>query len=399
MKIAYITSQFPVPSETFAAGDVLELVRLGHEVRVFGFRPAHRDMAAMVSERGLDSVPIQNCSLAAQAAGLVLALVQPGLLVRLLAWLVRHEGANKRILLKACALVPAFFFILSRLRRMQPGLVHLFWGHYPSMLGFMIRETMPQVRLSMFLGAHDLAARLHISAEVANQADYVFTHAKANLPLLEEMGIPAASVTVVHRGVDTVGLDTIVASTKVHKDPGLVLSAGRLQPYKGFDDTLRIFAGLREKDRHLQLAILGDGPYKPALITLAEELKVADSVRFLGHLPHAEVIRMMAEASLFLFMSRHDGERLPNSVKEAMFCRCICISTNTVGMEELVEHGRTGFIVPMGEVQAAIELAGAALSGAYPAMAEAARQAIIRDFSRTSAMKRYMDTWTQGAGR
>jgi glycosyltransferase involved in cell wall biosynthesis len=330
---------------------------------------------------------------------MLLMLVQPGLALRLLAWLVRHEGAHKKVLFKAFALAPSFFFMLARLRRMQPGLVHLFWGHYPSILGFLLRESMPEVRLSIFLGAHDLAAKLRISTEIANKADYVFTHAKANLPLLEEMGIPSASVTVVHRGLDTAALDSIVASAKVHKNPALVLSAGRLQPYKGFDDTIRIFAGLHEKDQNLRLAILGDGPYKDTLAGLVAELGLDSSVTFHGHVPQAEVIRMMAEASLFLFMSRHDGERLPNSVKEAMFCRCICISTDTVGMEELVDHGRTGFIVPMGDVQAAIAAAGAVLAGGYPAMAEAARQAVMRDFSRTSAMQQYMDTWTRGADK
>jgi len=393
MKIAYITSQFPVPSETFAAGDVLELQRFGHEVHVFGYRFNHPAMSAMVAERSLQSISMENSSPVRFAGGLMLMLAQPRLAYQLVSWLVLMEIRQPETLFRSLLLSPAFFWILHRLRRIKPDIVHLFWGHYPSILGFLVQRAMPQVKLSLFLGAHDLTARMRISAFMGQRADFVFTHARANLPLLEELGIPGSRVTVVHRGIDAGALDRIISSVPRQKEHGLVLSAGRLQAFKGFDDTLRIFAALQEKHGDLRLGILGDGPEKDALMQLAEDLGIRASVRFYGHLPHQEVIRLMAASPLFLFMSRHDGERLPNSVKEAMFCRCICISTDTVGIEELIDNGKTGFIVPKADIGAAESLAEKVLCDVFASIPEAARQKIYNDFSRIKAMQQYVDAW------
>ena len=53
----------------------------------------------------------------------------------------------------------------------------------------------------------------------------------------------------------------------------------------------------------------------------------------------------MAESDIFLFLSSKAGERLPNVVKEAMLSGCICIVSNTPGIDELIEDGKTGFII------------------------------------------------------
>ncbi len=394
MIIAYITSQFPVPSETFTSGDVLELQKLGHEVYAFGFRPDHPEMDKMILQRGLKYIQIENCSFFGQVHGFFRMLFSPMLSISLFLWLFKLEKSQPKFLLRSLLLVPAFFHILSGLKRIKPDLIHLFWGHYPSILGFLIKKSMPQIPLSMFLGAHDLAAKMNISSYMGKKADFMFTHAEANLPLLEEMGISGSTVTVAHRGIDTESLDKLLSEQPDKKDSRLVLSVGRLQPYKGFDDTLRIFAMLLKNHEDLKLGILGDGPEKDNLIRLAEELGVNKSVHFYGHLPHNEVIRLMAESRLFLFMSRHNGERLPNVIKEAMFCKCICISSDTVGIEELIDYGETGFIVSKTDINTAFSLADQVFSDKFPKLPNAARQAIINNFSRSKSIQHYLDRWS-----
>ena len=53
----------------------------------------------------------------------------------------------------------------------------------------------------------------------------------------------------------------------------------------------------------------------------------------------------MASSDIFLFLSSKAGERLPNVVKEAMLAGCICIVSNTPVIDELIEDGKTGFII------------------------------------------------------
>ena len=394
MKIAYITSQFPVPSETFAAGDVLELQKQGHKIFAFGFRPDHPNMNEMILQRGLQSIQIENCSWLGQLHGFFRILASPLLTISLIIWLFKQEKSQPKFLIKSLVLIPAFFHILARLKRIKPDLIHLFWGHYPSILGFLIKRSMPDIPLSMFLGAHDLAAKMHISSFMGKKADFLFTHARANIPLLEEMGIPGSSVTVAHRGIDTESLDKLLSEQTDKSDSKLILSVGRLQSYKGFDDTLNVFAMLLKKHKDLKLGILGDGPEKDNLVRLTEELGISKSVNFYGHLPHNEVIGLMNESRLFLFMSRHNGERLPNVVKEAMFCKCICISSDTVGIEELIDHGKNGFIVPKTDIIAAAALADQVFSNKFPDIPVAARDKIIREFSRSRSIQCYLDKWS-----
>ena len=393
MKIAYITSQFPVPSETFTSGDILELQKKGHTVFAFGFRPDHPKMKEMILQRGLQSVYIENCSWFGQFHGFFRMLISPGLSIPLFFWLLKKEFTQPKFLFRSLLLVPAFFNILSGVKRIKPDLIHLFWGHYPSIIGFLIKRSMPNIPLSMFLGAHDLAAKMNISSDIGKKADFLFTHARANIPLLEEMGIPGSSVTVAHRGIDTEDLDNLLSKQTDKSDSKLILSVGRLQSYKGFDDTLNVFAILLKKYKDLKLGILGDGPEKDNLIRLAEELKIRDSVHFYGHLPHNDVIRLMEESRIFLFMSRHNGERLPNVVKEAMFCKCICISSDTVGIEELIDHGENGFIVPKKDINAAAAFADSAFSNKFPDIPGAARDKIIKEFSRSKSIQCYLDKW------
>ncbi len=396
MKIAYITSQFPVPSETFTSGDILELQKQGHSIFAFGFRPDHPNMDEMILQRGLQSVQIENCSFTGQLHGFFRMMISPWLSIPLYFWLLKKELVQPKFLLRSLLLVPAFFHILVLLKRFKPDLIHLFWGHYPSILGFLIKRSMPNIPLSMFLGAHDLTAKMNISSFMGKKADFLFTHARANLPLLEEMGIPGSSVTVARRGIDTGALDKILSEQTDKSDSKLILSVGRLQSYKGFDDTLRIFSILLKNHKDLKLGILGEGPEKNNLVRLAEELKVRDSVLFYGHLPHNEVIQLMAESRLFLFMSRHNGERLPNVVKEAMFCKCICISSDTVGIEELIDHGENGFIVPKKDITAAASLADSVFSSKFPDIPGAARDKIIKEFSRSKSIQCYLDKWFPG---
>ena len=78
---------------------------------------------------------------------------------------------------------------------------------------------------------------------------------------------------------------------------------------------------------------------------LARALGIRESVEFRGQVTYDSVLAALASAEVLLFLSRHEAERLPNVVKEAMASRCICIVSRTPGIEELIPNGRIGFIV------------------------------------------------------
>lgn len=130
--------------------------------------------------------------------------------------------------------------------------------------------------------------------------------------------------------------------------PPAVLAIGRLHKQKDFATLLAAFA-LLLRQRCARLLVLGRGPLLENLRSLARDLCIENKVEFLGFVenPYA----FMARASLFVLSSRHEG--LPNALIEAMACGCPVVSTNCpYGPDEILEGGRWGELVPMGDPEA-----------------------------------------------
>lgn len=126
-------------------------------------------------------------------------------------------------------------------------------------------------------------------------------------------------------------------------DQPLLIAAGRLHVNKGFDVLLRALPTI--PDATLWLA--GNGPEEQNLKALAEELDVAQRVRFLGW--RSDVTDLMATGDLFVCPSRHEG--LGSIVMESWAHRCPIVATDSQGPGEAIEHGVTGLLTPVDEVE------------------------------------------------
>ena len=121
-----------------------------------------------------------------------------------------------------------------------------------------------------------------------------------------------------------------------------VLAVGRLHPQKGFDRLLRAWATVAPEYPDWTLRIIGQGEEKPALMSLADELGIADSVK-LGGLS-ADIVSDYQQCGLFVLSSRYEG--MPLALMEAMSCGCCCVSFDCPhGPAELIENGKTGMLV------------------------------------------------------
>lgn len=130
--------------------------------------------------------------------------------------------------------------------------------------------------------------------------------------------------------------------------PPVVLAAGRLRASKDFGTLLRAFARLRET-RVSRLVVLGEGAEREALTRQSRDLRVADDVAFPGFV--ANPFAYMARAAVFVLTSRY--EALGNVLVEALACGCSVVSTDCpVGPGEVLEGGRYGRLVPVGDADA-----------------------------------------------
>ena len=131
-------------------------------------------------------------------------------------------------------------------------------------------------------------------------------------------------------------------------DDPVIGMVANISPVKRYPDVLRAFAQVRQQHPQAWLIIVGGGgPREVAeTLTLAIHLRLADRVRFLGSIP--EPVGVMKHFDVCVLCSESEG--LSNTIIEYMGCGKPTVCTATGGNGELIDHGQTGYLVPVGDV-------------------------------------------------
>jgi glycosyltransferase involved in cell wall biosynthesis len=158
---------------------------------------------------------------------------------------------------------------------------------------------------------------------------------------IEQVGLPPAKVETIHYG-----LDELPAAwgenppDDVPADARIVLSTARLAAQKGVDQAIRALADLPDD---VVLVVLGEGPERSQLESLAGELGLAGRVYLPGRVP--DVAAWLRRAAAYVQPSRWEGFGL--GVLEAMHAGLPVVATRTSSLPELVVDGVTGYLVPV----------------------------------------------------
>jgi glycosyltransferase involved in cell wall biosynthesis len=163
--------------------------------------------------------------------------------------------------------------------------------------------------------------------------------------LLIARGAPPSKVHLHHLGVD---IDTFGQPHRERDGKG-ILVVGRLVEKKGIDDALRAFAQVATRISGARLVIVGEGPLRASLNQLARQLGLHEKVQFRGALAPTEVQAEMHEASILLTPSyttkAGDRESGVIVVKEGGATGLPTVATHHGGLPEIVDDGKTGFLV------------------------------------------------------
>jgi glycosyltransferase involved in cell wall biosynthesis len=151
-----------------------------------------------------------------------------------------------------------------------------------------------------------------------------------------------ANVTVVYNGVD---VDKFFPEKEWSAHPR-VLSVGNLIAIKGHALLLRAFARVLRVIPDCSLEIIGDGPERGRLDQLAAKLGIANRVHFSGRKGRDYVAESMRRCSMFVLPSTYEG--LGCVYLEAMACAKPAIGCWGQGIEEIIEHRKTGMLVTPG---------------------------------------------------
>jgi glycosyltransferase involved in cell wall biosynthesis len=223
--------------------------------------------------------------------------------------------------------------------------------------GWSFNDTQPPARRRAYINLERSAARI---------SDRLIVVASRNKEQGLTLGIgDAAKYELLHSGIDadefahpTVPREQVREDLGFGPDQFVVGSLSCLKPQKAPLDFVRAAAAAHAEDPRLRFFLAGDGELRPAVEALIRELGVEDVVRVLGW--RRDAVDLLHAMDLFMLTSRFEG--LPRAVLQAMAAGVPVVATAVDGTPEIVEHERTGLLVPAGrpdEAAAAIvRLAG-----------------------------------------
>jgi glycosyltransferase involved in cell wall biosynthesis len=164
--------------------------------------------------------------------------------------------------------------------------------------------------------------------------------------------------------------------------PPVILGVGRLTPAKDFPTLIRAFAEVRRR-RTARLVIIGEGPERPRLEALIGELRIGEDVALPGYRENAAAY--MAASSVFVLSSAWEG--LPTVLIEALAAGARVVSTDCPsGPREILQGGRLGQLVPVGDASALAEAIVATLDRPHSQLPPDA----LAPFSMDAAVDHYL---------
>ena len=168
----------------------------------------------------------------------------------------------------------------------------------------------------------------------------------------EQLGLPADNMVVIPNIVD---IDEMCppSSQVTHFDSPIThfVYVSRMDPEKDHASLLRALAQLlrQEHPPEIQLHLVGDGQEHPALKSLAQQLQLTEQIQFLGERTDIPQLLSRMDAGILIPSS---NEGLSNSILEYMAAGLPVLCTDCGGNTELVLHGETGLVVPIGDIPA-----------------------------------------------
>lgn len=357
MRVAFLVSYFPVISETFILDQITGLIERGCEVEIFPDEPAPKSLVhpevngyRLADLTHLPTRPWNYLWRPFRALGMAAANLR-GL------HLPHARSLNFLRYGFPAASLRLFFETATCVKRRPFDVIHCHFG--PNGLrGLALREigALGGKLIVSFYG-YDVSEYLrgrkrNPYAKLFESADLLLAVSQVMRQRLVDLGCDARRV-VVHR----LGVNPNLFSPARHvtgEGPIRILSIGRMVPKKGFEYGLRAVAAAAPELAPFEYVIIGDGPLRPRIEQMVDDLGLRGVVRLTGWQPRPAVVSAMSQADILLAPSltagSADQEGTPVVILEAMASGLPVVSTLHAGIPEVVDDGVSGLLVPEQDV-------------------------------------------------
>jgi glycosyltransferase involved in cell wall biosynthesis len=178
---------------------------------------------------------------------------------------------------------------------------------------------------------------------VYSLASHVLPNSAAGMTDVQEnFGIPAEKCNVLYLSLPDPKSQILDLTTTV--EANRTICVGRLDRTKGQDVLLNAISKLKDRFPNTVFEFVGEGPIRAECERLAEELGISDRCRFVGRLPHNEVLQRMAESAVSVVPSRSECFGLVNI--ESLATGTPLVASDVGGIGEIFDDGEQGYLVP-----------------------------------------------------
>jgi len=241
----------------------------------------------------------------------------------------------------------------------RPDVLVVREGWVPYSSGVAKRHSIPTLAMvrgnptsAILSGTYPAALGEGFLAEL-RKAEHVVTVARHFLPGLKRLGFENACS--IPNAVDTAsfaprGKDKALSAKLGIDDSNIVaLHAAQIKSVKRPLDIVRSAPAVLRRDPNVLYLIVGEGPLREEMQTLAGELGVRERFRFESFVDYADMPDYMNVADLAVLPSEREG--LARVYLEAQACGKALIASDIAAAREVVTHGQTGLLFRMGDLE------------------------------------------------
>jgi colanic acid/amylovoran biosynthesis glycosyltransferase len=353
MKIAVIVDQFPRISETFVLSHITGLIDRGHDVDIFAWDVGRLDVLHGDVER---YKLMSRLSLLAPPEGVLRRVTSA-------AWLLLRSGYRRPVRqslnIRRFGRLAGSLRLLHQVANLVNGydILHCHFGPNGEVVSRLKCLGVPGKLVTTFHG-YDIrlgeAQGGEIYRNLFELGDALIAISPYNRRSLLHFGADATRLVTLPLGVDA-QQQRLCTPRQSADAPLSLLSVARLVPEKSVDSGLQAVARLKQARPHLRLRyeIVGDGPHRGMLEARIAELGLQSEVVLVGAQNQDYVRDALSRSHFFILPSV--AEALPICLMEALGAGLAVVATDVGSIEEIILDGRTGFLVPSGDIEAMAE--------------------------------------------
>ncbi len=356
-RLIYLIGTFPSLTTTFIDREVRTLRRWGVDVQVVAMRRPPDDLPLSAEQEACRQGVIYLFPmvwLQLIAAHVYFALRHPRRLFSALAYLMTRPHPDWRTWLKSLLHFAEGVYSAYLIRKQSFRELHAHFADRAATIALVAGRLLDKpYSLSLHAGADIYVSPVLLREKVLG-ARHVVTCTRFNKTHIERLIGQSldGQMSYVKHGLELAKYHPPNGSTNGHPTNGrpIILSVGQLAERKGLDQLIRSCGDLRDQGYKFACHIVGQGPRRPQLEALIDQLQLNEMVTLHGALPHEAVIDHYRRATMFVLpcLQTKDGDvdGIPNVLAEAMAMQLPVVSTNLSAIPELVHDGQNGLLVP-----------------------------------------------------